>query len=101
MIKVFKRRFLVNSVALTIRNTLKRIFKNLGAFILGGTAGVIILFIFLLKKYLEGAATAVGMGIIALAPVLVIIYSITYFVLGGFSGLILYRAYKFWKRKTH
>ena len=86
-------------MAKNIRKILKGIFKSLGAFILGGTAGVIILFIFFLKKYLERVATDVGLGIIALAPVLVIIYSVTYFVIGGFSGLILYWAYRLWKSK--
>lgn len=83
----------------TIRNTLKWIFKSLGIFILGGISGVVILLAFFLKETLERVAKDADLGIIALAPILTIMYSITYFLAGGFIGLSAYLIYKSWKHK--
>ncbi len=86
-------------MAINIKKILKDILKSLGMFILGGIAGVIILFVFFLERIFAGISTDIGIGILALAPILIILYSILSFVLGGFSGLILYWAYRFWKHK--
>lgn len=78
---------------------IKKILKGLAVFIASGLIGIVALFIFSLKSNLENAAKDVGLGIIALAPALVIIYSIVYFLAGGFLGLSAYLIYKYWKHK--
>ncbi len=82
-------------MAVSIRRVLKEFFKGLGVFILGGVVGVAVLFVFFIEDVFAKVSTDIGLGIIALAPILVIFYSALYFIIGGVIGLVLYMAYRF------
>lgn len=84
-----------------IYKTLFVILKNILAFIAGGIAGMAITLLFA-RPLLESAIKKdVGLGIIALAPVVLIIYSIIFGIIGGISGIIVYNLFKkIFKQKT-
>lgn len=77
----------------------RAIFKNILAFAVGGILGIATTLLFA-KQLLESAINKdVGLGIIALAPVLLIIYAIIFGAIGGIIGIIIYNLNKFFKRR--
>ena len=75
------------------------IFKNLLAFLAGGILSVLTTLLFA-KPILEFAVKKdVGLSIVALAPVLILIYSILFGIVGGLLGIVIYNLIKFFKRR--
>ncbi len=74
------------------------IFKNFVSFLFGTIVGELILIVFFLKIILEKVAEKAGLGIIALAPILLIFYSFLFGFVGGILGIIIYNIYKKLKR---
>ncbi|MBN2368434.1 hypothetical protein JXC34_05440 [Candidatus Woesearchaeota archaeon] len=74
---------------MNLRKILAFIAKNVLYFLAGSILGILILFIFLLKPLLAGAGADVGLAIIALAPILILFYSILTLILGGILGVII------------
>ena len=73
--------------------------KNSLAFLTGGVLSVLATLIFA-KPILEFTINKdVGLGIVALAPVLIIIYSMIFGVAGGLLGIIIYNFIRYFKRK--
>lgn len=79
---------------MNITKIIKEFFKNFFAFLMGGILGIIILFVFFIKKILENVAQKAGLGIIALGPVVIIIYSFLALIIGGILGIIVLQIYK-------
>lgn len=80
---------------MSIAKLLKSIVKNLFTFLVGAIIGIIIIILFVLPAALEKAGDKVGLGIIALAPALLIIYGALGIIIGGFSAIIIYNIVKF------
>ncbi|MBI5045858.1 MAG: hypothetical protein HZC14_02575 [Candidatus Niyogibacteria bacterium] len=75
------------------------LFKNLLAFVAGGVLGLFAVALFA-KPLLERVATKdVGLGIIALAPAILIIYAVIFASIGGIITVVIYNLIKFIKRK--
>ena len=75
---------------------LMMVLKNLLAFIAGAVVGVLGVLVFA-RQLLEHAITKdVGLGIIAVAPAVLIIYATLFGAAGGLLGII---AYNFWIRR--
>ena len=73
--------------------------KNFIAFLVGGVLSVPITLL-LARPLLESALNKdVGLGVIVLAPALILIYSILFGIAGGIAGIIIYNLIKFFKRK--
>ncbi len=62
---------------------LKKVFKNLIALFLGAVTGEILFIIYFLSIMVNKIAEKAGLGIIALAPIMFIIYSIVSIIIGG------------------
>ncbi|MBI4144592.1 hypothetical protein HY493_00105 [Candidatus Woesearchaeota archaeon] len=73
---------------------LKKIGENLLAGLGGAIVGVIISTIYLLKIWFPTNAGKVGLGIIALIPVMFILFSIVGILIGGISGMVIYHILK-------
>ncbi|MFC1612313.1 hypothetical protein ACFL29_00485 [Patescibacteria group bacterium] len=73
---------------------LKIILKNFLAFLIGGVVGVAVALLFFVGSILEQMAAKTGLAIVALGPVVIIIYSIIFGALGGVLGIILYNIIK-------
>ncbi len=78
---------------------LKKVFKNLIALFLGAVTGEILFIIYFLSIMVNKIAEKAGLGIIALAPIMFIIYSIVSIIIGGVLGVIIYNIYKNGKKK--
>ncbi len=78
---------------------LKKVFKNLISFFLGALIGEILFIIYFLSIMVNKIAEKAGLGIIALAPIIFIIYSIFSIIIGGVLGIIIYNIYKNGKKK--
>lgn len=77
----------------------RAILKNLLAFAVGGILGVATSLLFA-RQLLESAINKnVGLGIIALAPVLLIIYAVIFGTIGGIIGIVIYNLNKLIKSK--
>ena len=75
------------------------VFKNLAVFLVGGVMGAVATLLFaepLLKATIK---QDVGLGIIAIAPALLVIYSLILGLAGGFLAIIIYNLTKLKKRK--
>jgi RimJ/RimL family protein N-acetyltransferase len=71
------------------------VLKNLAAFLGGGVLGILLLVIFI-KPILELTIRKdVGLGIIAVAPAIILIYGILFAIGGGVLGIIVYNFVKF------
>ena len=82
-----------------LKEKLKIILKYIAIFILGGFVALAYLFVFSLKGLLEKTGAEVGLGIIALAPVLIIIYGIFYFLIGGVLGVIIFVVFRMLRKR--
>ena len=78
---------------------LKKISKNLLAGLGGAIIGVIIFIVYLLKIWLPANAEKIGLGIIALIPVMFILFSIMGTFMGGISGIVIYHIVKSLRKK--
>ncbi len=83
-----------------ITKILKTIGKNVFVFLVGAVIGLIINITVVFPSAIEKVALEkdVGLGIIALAPVLFIIYGIISIVIGGFLAILVYNIIKRKKR---
>ena len=70
------------------------IFKNFIAFLFGAIFWELILIVFFLRLILEKVAEKAGLGIIALAPILLIFYGFLFGLIGGILGIVIYNIYK-------
>ncbi|GEM_PF-6370563 len=75
------------------------ILKNFSVFLFGAIAGEIIFIIYFLSIMVNNIAEKAGLGIIALAPVVFIIYSLFSIIIGGILGIVIFNIYKNGKRK--
>jgi hypothetical protein len=82
-----------------LKEKLKIILKYFIVFVLGGIIAVAYLFIFSIKGLLEKIGLEAGLGIIALAPVLIIVYGIFYFLIGGICGIILLVVFRMLRKR--
>ena len=76
------------------KNLFLIILKNIASFLLGLIAGELILIVFFLRLILEKVAEKAGLGIIALAPILLIFYGFLFGLIGGILGIVIYNIYK-------
>ncbi len=76
------------------------IVKNLFAFIGGGIAGLLATLIFAEPILKFAIKKDVGLGIIAVAPAVLVIYAIVLAVVGGVLGIIVYNVVR-WLRRKH
>lgn len=73
--------------------------KNILVFAAGGVLGLVAVVLFA-KPLLERVLTKdVGLGIIALAPVMLLLYAIVFATIGGIIAVILYNVIRFIRRK--
>ncbi len=75
-----------------IAKILKTIGKNAISFLAGAVIGLIVNITLVFPSAIQKVASEkdVGLGIIALAPVLFIIYGIISIVIGGFLAIVIY-----------
>ena len=73
---------------------LKKIGKNLLVWLGGAAIGIIISTIYLFKIWLPANAGKMGLGIIALLPIIFILFSAIGIFIGGISGVIIYHFIK-------
>ena len=76
------------------KNLFLIILKNIASFLLGLIAGELILIVFFLRLILEKVAEKAGLGIIALAPILLIFYGFLFGLIGVILGIVIYNIYK-------
>ena len=76
------------------KNLFLIILKNIASFLFGAIAGELVLLVFFLRLILEKVAEKAGLGIIALAPILLIFYGFLFGLIGGILGIIVYNVYK-------
>ncbi len=83
-----------------ITKILKTIGKNVLTFLVGAIIGLIVNITLVFPSAIQKIASEkdVGLGIIALAPVLFIIYGIISIVIGGFLAIVIYNIIKRKKR---
>jgi len=79
-----------------IAKILKAIGKNALAFLTGAIIGLIINAVFIFPSAVQKVASEkdIGLGIIALAPALFIIYGIISIIIGGFLAIVIYNIIK-------
>lgn len=83
-----------------IHKILLAVIRNLLAFIIGGVLGVVSTLLFAGQLLESAIKKDVGLGIIAVAPVIIIIYSFIFGAIGGIAGIIIYNLFKKLKRKV-
>ena len=81
------------------KNLFLIILKNIASFLFGAIAGELVLLVFFLRLILEKVAEKAGLGIIALAPILLIFYGFLFGLIGGILGIIVYNVYKKLRKK--
>ena len=81
------------------KNLFLIILKNIASFLFGAIAGELVLLVFFLRLILEKVAEKAGLGIIALAPILLIFYGFLFGLIGGILGIIVYNVYKKFRKK--
>lgn len=72
---------------------IKIILKNLLLFLLSGIIGIVAFFIYGIKVWLPSYASKIGLGAIALLPVVLIFSVIIGFFFGGIVGILIYHLY--------
>jgi len=72
--------------------------KNILVFLLGGLGGVLLIFLFLIRPVLERVAVKSGLAIIALGPIVIILYSILSFIVSGLLTVIAFNLIKIIKK---
>lgn len=78
---------------------LAMLLKNTLAFLAGGVSGVLVAVLFAEPLIRRSVSEDVGLGIIAVAPVVLILYSILFGAVGGVSGIIIYNIIRARRRK--
>ena len=81
------------------KNILKRLGKNLLVAVYGAVIGMIVFLIYLFKIWTPANADKIGLGIIALAPVLFILFSILGMIVGGIVGIVIYQVKGFLRKR--
>jgi len=81
----------------------KTIWKNVRIFLIGAVIGLIINTVVVFPSAIQKVASEkdVGLGIIALAPALFIIYGIISIVIGGFLAIVMYNIVRHLLRKRN
>ncbi|MBN1924014.1 MAG: hypothetical protein JW791_04625 [Nanoarchaeota archaeon] len=77
---------------------LKILAKNAAALVIGAIVGAAVLNVFVFTVWMPNNSPDVGLGVIALLPVLVIIYAVLGGIIGALMGLIIYNLF-FRKKK--
>lgn len=88
------------SVGVGVYKILITILKNIFSFLAGAILGVLIELFFVRSLLVSTLTKDVGLGVIALVPVVVIIYSVLFGGLGGSLGIIIYNVIRYFKRKN-
>jgi len=76
------------------KQLLKKIGRNLGIGFLGGVIGVLISIIYTLTIWLPINADKIGLGIIAVLPVMILLFSVMGFIVGLILGITVYQIIK-------
>ena len=76
----------------------KSLRKNLLASLYGAIIGIIISLLFLFEVWLPTNASDIGLAIIAILPVMVILFSIGGVVIGGVLGIVIYQIARLFRR---
>lgn len=77
----------------------RTILKNFLVFISGGVLGAAVCLLFLRPLLQAGIKKDVGLGIIAVAPVITIFYLLLFFAGGGIAGILFYNVYRIFYKK--
>ena len=75
--------------------------KNFLAFLAGGVAGVMGVILYAWPLLEAAIKKDVGLGIIIVAPVILMMYAIVFGALGGVAGVLVYNGVKLIKRKWY
>jgi ABC-type amino acid transport system permease subunit len=81
-----------------LKRMLKIIGKNLLASIYGALIGIVVSIVYLTKIWMPQKAPDIGLAIIALLPVLLILFAFIGMVGGGIVGIISFQIYKKYKK---
>jgi len=88
-----------NSYAMKFWPLLKTISKNIIAGLSGAIIGILISMIYLITMWLPANAKRIGVGIIAVLPVMVILFSLLGIAIGGIVGIVIYHIIRLIKKK--
>lgn len=77
---------------------IKTILKNILVFLLGGLAGLVV-GVSLALIWINTTGYQAGLGIIALAPFMIVLFSLLGIFLGGIAAIIIYNLIKLRKKK--
>lgn len=91
---------IITNTTVRVYKILITILKNILAFLAGAILGVLIELFFIKFILVSTLTKDVGLGVIALSPVVIIIYSILFGGLGGILGIIVYNLIRYFKRKN-
>lgn len=72
------------------QNLFKKIGKNLLVATIGAIIGVVISIFYVFKIWIPSTSGSIGLGIIAILPVMIILFSITGLIVGGIIGILFY-----------
>ncbi len=75
------------------------LFRNIMAFLAGGLLGIFTVVVFAEPLLKYAINKDVGLGIIALAPIIIIMYSLIFGTIGGILGIIIYNLFRTHKQK--
>lgn len=80
-----------------------RLIKNLAVFLIGAALGVLATFMYAEPLLKSAIPKDVGLGVIALAPLLILFYAMFFGAIGGTIAIVLYYAIKIVRsrRATH
>jgi hypothetical protein len=80
----------------------KLLFKNIGKYLLSGLVcgiiGIVIFLLYFFIIWMPANAEKVGLAIIAIFPVMIILFSVIGFIFGLILGLIIYPIVKLFKK---
>jgi hypothetical protein len=80
------------------KNLGKKIGKTLLAGVVGAIIGIPVFIFYFFKIWVPMNSSEIGLGIIALVPVMIILFSIVGIFIGGISGMIIYWIVKLTKK---
>lgn len=83
---------------MNFKHFLELIGEHLLAGLIGAIIGVIISVIYLLKIWMPMNAHKVGLGIIAIFPIMLIMFSILGIFVGGITGIVILLILKFLRK---
>ena len=83
-----------------IKQIFSFLWKNILVFIVGGVIGIAVSMFYLFQFWFPANGGKVGLGIIAIIPIMLILFAIMGLVIGGIFGIIIYQIIRFIKKKN-